>query len=48
MNKISKIVIKTLISGLPWMQNGYNQCKKNDPNTCFQLLGFDIILTDKK
>lgn len=48
MNKIGKIVIKTIVSGLPCMQNAYGQCKKNDPNTCFQLLGFDIILTDKK
>jgi hypothetical protein len=30
------------------MQNAYAQCKKNDPSSCFQLLGFDIMLTDKK
>jgi tubulin polyglutamylase TTLL6/13 len=45
MSKISKIVLKTIISGLPCMQNALGQCKKNDPSACFQLLGFDIILT---
>ena len=30
------------------MQNGYSQCKKNDPSSCFQLLGFDVILNSKK
>lgn len=48
MKKIGKIVIKTIISGLPFLQNAYSQCKKVDPSSCFQLLGFDIILTDKK
>jgi len=48
MQKIGKIIIKTIVSGLPYMQNAYSQCKKNDPNSCFQLLGFDIILNDKK
>jgi len=47
MSKITKIVIKTIIAGLPYMQNGYNQCKK-DINSCFQLLGFDIILNSKQ
>jgi hypothetical protein len=48
MEKVSKIVIKTIISGLPAMQNAYSQCKKSDPSSCFQLLGFDIILNDKR
>jgi hypothetical protein len=48
MHKIGKIIIKTIISGLPYMQNAYTQCKKNDPSSCFQLLGFDVMLTDKK
>jgi hypothetical protein len=48
MHKINKIIIKTIISGLPYMQNGFTHCKKNDPNACFQLLGFDIMLSDKK
>lgn len=45
---MAKIVIKTVIAGLPAIQNGYAQTKKMDPNSCFQLLGFDIMLTDKK
>jgi len=48
MNKVSEIVIKTLIAGLATMQNAYQQCKRTDPNSCFQLLGFDILLNDKK
>lgn len=47
MEQISDIVIKTIICGLPTMQNAYNQCKKTDPSGCFQLLGFDIILDNK-
>jgi len=47
MSKVSKIIMKTIISGLSSMQNGYGQCKKTDPSSCFQLLGFDIILNDK-
>ena len=48
MQKINKIIIKTIISGLPYMQNAFAHSTNNDPNTCFQLLGFDIMLTDKK
>jgi tubulin polyglutamylase TTLL6/13 len=48
MQKISVIVVKTVIAALPAMQNGLKQCKKTDPNACFQLLGFDVILNDRK
>lgn len=48
MKKVSEIVIKTVISGLPTLQNAYQLCNRNDPNSCFQLLGFDILLNDKK
>lgn len=41
-------MIKTIISGLPAMQSAYAQCKQFDPNAYFQLLGFDILLNDKK
>ena len=43
---ISDLVIKTVISALPFLQNGYSQCKKTNPNSCFQLLGFDILLSE--
>lgn len=42
---ISDIVIKAAISVLPALQNAANLCKK-DINSCFQLLGFDILMTD--
>ncbi len=48
MSKVTKIMIKTIIAGLPAIQNAHSQCKKTDPNCFFQLLGFDILLTDKK
>lgn len=48
MNQAAGIIIKTIISGLPMMQNSYAQCKRSDPSSCFQLLGFDILLNDKK
>ena len=44
MNGVSKIVMKTIIAALPAMQNATNQCKRTDPNSFFQLLGFDIML----
>ena len=44
MGQIKQIVIKTILSALPSLENAYSQCKKNDPSSCFQLLGFDIIL----
>ena len=47
MRKVEKIVIKTVIAALPSMQNGYVQSKRTDPNSFFQMLGFDVILTDK-
>ena len=43
---ISDLVIKTVISALPFLQNGYSQCKKQNPNSCFQLLGFDVLLSE--
>ena len=42
---IGDLVIKTIIGGLPFLQNGYTQCKKPNPNSCFQLLGFDILIS---
>ena len=48
MDKVTKIVMKTIITGVPILQNAFTQCKKSDPNSCFQLLGFDILMTDKK
>ena len=30
------------------MQNAYSQCRKIDPSSCFQLLGFDIILNEQR
>ena len=45
--QISQIVVKTVIAGLPPLVSAYEQCKIVDPNSCFQLLGFDVMLTDK-
>lgn len=48
MSQVKQIVIKTVISGLPALENAYSQCKKTDPSACFQLLGFDIIIDEHK
>ena len=48
MAKVGKIVIKTIISALPIMQKYYKHCKRVDSSSCFQLLGFDIILNEDK
>lgn len=36
------------MSTLPALENAYSQCKKEDPSSCFQLLGFDIIMNEDK
>lgn len=48
MEQLAPIIIKTIIAGLPTMQNGLAQCKRGDPSSCFQLLGFDILLNEKR
>jgi len=48
MSQVKEIILKTIISALPALENAYVQCKKNDPSSCFQLLGFDIILDENK
>jgi hypothetical protein len=48
MSQVKQIVIKTVVSSLPALENAYTQCKKMDPSSCFQLLGFDIILDENK
>ena len=45
-SKISDIVLKSVISVLPGLQNAFSLAKKDNPNACFQLLGFDILMTD--
>ena len=48
--KISDIIVKTLISIQASLASAYNLCKTDDlnktPFTCFEVLGFDILLRD--
>ena len=48
---ISDIIVKTLISIQPMLASSYDACKADPDNqspfTCFEVLGFDILLTDK-
>lgn len=46
LEKIGDLILKSIIAVLPGLQNAYNLSKKENPNTCFQLLGFDILMTD--
>ena len=43
---VHKVVIKTIIAGLPALQHQYRVFfpRTNDAHCCFQLLGFDIML----
>ena len=49
-SKICDIIVKTLISIQASLASAYNLCKTDDlnktPFTCFEVLGFDIILRD--
>lgn len=49
-SKICDIVVKTMISIQASLASAYNLCKTDDlnktPFTCFEILGFDIILRD--
>lgn len=47
LSNISDLIIKSIISVLPGLQNSYALAKKDNPNSCFQLLGFDVLMTDK-
>lgn len=41
---IESIVIKTIITVQPQMQHLYRSCQTKEPELCFTLLGFDIML----
>ena len=49
-SKISDLVVKTIISAQPALSHQISECKKiiaeKSPFTCFELLGFDILITD--
>ena len=47
--RIKDCIIKTMISGLPHLTNTYRSCQPQNyaANMCFELLGFDVMLTDK-
>jgi tubulin polyglutamylase TTLL6/13 len=48
-NQIKDILIKTFISGLPLIRHQYRSCQLENyaGNMCFEVLGFDVILTSK-
>jgi tubulin polyglutamylase TTLL6/13 len=49
MVKIKDIIVKTMISGQPHLQNTFRTCQLDDfeNSMCFQILGFDIMLDHK-
>ncbi len=49
MKKIKDSIVKTIISGLPFLSNTYKSCQpeNHSSNMCYELLGFDVMLTDK-
>jgi tubulin polyglutamylase TTLL6/13 len=46
-HQLASLIIKTILSGLPALENAYSQCKKHKNNqSCFQLLGFDVLMDE--
>ena len=44
---IEGIVIKTILTVQPQLKHLYRACQPKEPDCCFELLGFDIILDSK-
>ena len=44
--EICSIIVKTIISGIPYISHTYKTCHPDDPTNsmCFEILGLDIIL----
>jgi len=43
-DEIEAIVVKTIITVQPQLQHIYRSCQTKEPDCCFELLGFDIML----
>jgi tubulin polyglutamylase TTLL6/13 len=41
---IKSIVVKTVLTVQPQLQHLYKSCQPKEPDCCFELLGFDIML----
>lgn len=46
-DEIEAIVVKTCITVQPQLQHIYRSCQQKEPDCCFELLGFDIMLDAK-
>jgi tubulin polyglutamylase TTLL6/13 len=46
---IKKLIIKTIISGQPYLRHKYRNAKPEDYKgaMCFEILGFDVLLDQK-
>jgi tubulin polyglutamylase TTLL6/13 len=45
--EIESIVVKTVLTVQPQLQHIYRSCQPKEPDCCFELLGFDIMLDAK-
>lgn len=45
--EIEDIVIKTVITVQPQLQHYYRSCQPREPDLCYELLGFDVMLDRK-
>ena len=45
--EIEAIVVKTVLTVQPQLQHIYRSCQQKEPDCCFELLGFDIMLDAK-
>lgn len=41
------MVVKTILTAQPQLQHIYRSCQAKEPDCCFELLGFDIMLDAK-
>jgi tubulin polyglutamylase TTLL6/13 len=48
-DKINKLIVKTMIVGQPMLEHMYGLSQRDNlsNDSCFQILGFDVLLTEK-
>lgn len=45
--EIESMVVKTVLTVQPQLQHIYRSCQQKEPDCCFELLGFDVMLDAK-
>lgn len=45
-SRIHDVIVKTLIAGQPELSSHYKSAQSHNINSCFEILGFDILLDE--